>query len=136
MDVKTAFLYSNLLDDQPIYIEQPEGYRDSTDDVYLLLKAIYGLKQLPAIWYATLSIFLRGVGYLALDTDISVFVKGDTFVAVYVDDLLIVGLRIEQINELKQSLSERFRITNLGPYNHYLSLTIRRDRANKAIYLG
>jgi hypothetical protein len=44
MDVKTAFLYSNLLDDQPIYTEQPEGYRDSTNDVYLLLKAIYGLK--------------------------------------------------------------------------------------------
>jgi hypothetical protein len=49
MDVKTAFLYSNLLDDQPIYIEQPEGYRDGTNNVYLLLKAIYGLKQLPAI---------------------------------------------------------------------------------------
>jgi hypothetical protein len=136
MDVKTAFLYSNLLDDQPIYIEQPEGYRDSTDDVYLLLKAIYGLKQSPAIWYATLLTFLRSLGYLALDTDISVFVKGYTFVTIYVDDLLIVGLRIEQINELKQSLSERFRMTDLGPYNHYPSLTIRRDRANKAIYLG
>jgi hypothetical protein len=66
----------------------------------------------------------------------SVFVKGYTFVAVYVDDLLIVGPRIEQINELKQSLSERFRMTDLGLCNHYLSLTIRRDRANKAIYLG
>jgi hypothetical protein len=66
----------------------------------------------------------------------SVFVKRDTFVAVYVDDILIVRLRIEQINELKQSLSERFRMTDLSPYNHYLSLTIRRDRANKAIYLG
>jgi hypothetical protein len=66
----------------------------------------------------------------------SVFVKGDTFVAIYVDDLLIVGPRIEQINELKQSLSERFRMTNLGLYNHYLSLTIRRDRANKAMGLS
>jgi hypothetical protein len=133
MDVKTAFLYSNLLDDQPVYIEQPEGYGDGTDDVYLLLKAIYGLKQSPAIYYATLSTFLRSLGYLALDADMSVFVKGYTFVTVYVDDLLIVGPRI---NELKQSLSERFRMTNLGPCNHYLSLTIRRDRANKAIYLG
>jgi hypothetical protein len=49
MDVKTAFLYSNLLDDQPVYIEQPKGYRDGTNDVYLLLKAIYGLKQFPVI---------------------------------------------------------------------------------------
>jgi hypothetical protein len=53
-----------------------------------------------------------------------------------VDDLLIVGPRMEQINELKQSLSERFKMTDLGPCNHYLGLTIRRDRANKAIYLG
>jgi hypothetical protein len=51
------------------------------------------------------------------------------------DDLLIIRPRIEQINKLKQSLSKRFRITDLGLYNHYLSLTIRRDRANKAIYL-
>jgi hypothetical protein len=76
------------------------------------------------------------LGYSILDSDISVFVKGDTFVAVYVDDLLIVGPRIDQINELKQSLSNRYKMTDLGPCNHYLGLTIRRDRANKAIYLG
>jgi hypothetical protein len=136
MDVKTAFLYSDIPDDQLVYMEQPEGYEDGTNDVCLLLKAIYGLKQSPALWYATLSGFLKGLGYSALDADMSVFVKGTTFVAVYVDDLLIVGPHMEQINKLKQSLSNRFKMTDLGPCNYYLGLTIRRDRTNKAVYLG
>jgi hypothetical protein len=136
MDVKTAFLYSDMPDDQLVYMEQPEGYADGTNDVCLLLKAIYGLKQSPALWYATLLGFLKGLGYSVLDADMSVFVKGTTFVAVYVDDLLIVGPHMEQINKLKQSLSSRFKMTDLGPCNYYLGLTIRRDRTNKAIYLG
>lgn len=44
MDVKTAFLYSELSYKEPIYIEQPDGFTNSTDNVCLLLKALYGLR--------------------------------------------------------------------------------------------
>lgn len=50
MDVKTAFLYSKLNpEEDPIYIEQPDGFTDGTDNVCLLLKALYGLRQSPRI---------------------------------------------------------------------------------------
>lgn len=44
MDVKTAFLHGEL--DQPLYMEQPEGYvmDESKDQVCLLKKSLYGLK--------------------------------------------------------------------------------------------
>jgi hypothetical protein len=42
IDVKTAFLYSNL--DEKIYIKLPEGYNDDDTLVYKLVKSIYGFK--------------------------------------------------------------------------------------------
>lgn len=99
IDVKTAFLYGKLdYKNNPIYIEQPEGFTNSTNNVCLLLKALYRLKQSLRIWYATLTTYLELAGFTTLDADISVFVKNETFIAVYVDDLLIVRLHITEIN--------------------------------------
>lgn len=47
-------------------------------------------------------------GFTTLDANISVFVKNETFIVVYVDDLLIVGLYILEINSVKKHLSDRF----------------------------
>lgn len=49
IDVKTAFLYSKLSYKELIYIEQPDGFTNGTDNVCLLLKALYGLRQLLRI---------------------------------------------------------------------------------------
>jgi hypothetical protein len=45
MDVKTAFLYGTL--DEEIFMEQLEGFEDSTSQVCRLDKALYSLKQSP-----------------------------------------------------------------------------------------
>ena len=44
-DVSTAFLYGEL--EEVIYMQQPEGYDDGTDQVCQLQKSLYGLKQAP-----------------------------------------------------------------------------------------
>lgn len=45
IDVKTAFLYSELNpEEDPIYIKQPDRFTNGTDNMYLLLKALYGLR--------------------------------------------------------------------------------------------
>ena len=49
MDVKTAFLYSNI--DTEIYVEQPKGIKaiGELHKVCKLNKALYSLKQLPRV---------------------------------------------------------------------------------------
>jgi len=50
MDVKTAFLNGNLIED--VYMMQPEGFVDPTDarKICKLQKSIYGLKQASRSW--------------------------------------------------------------------------------------
>jgi transposase InsO family protein len=134
MDVKTAFLYGSL--DEEIFVEQPEGFHDGTNRVCRLNKALYGLKQSPRVWYHTLSDFLKNSDYHPLDADHSVFSNGVTFIAAYVDDLLIIGPDIKKIDDLKRKLSERFKMVNLGPVHHYLGMTVTRDRAHRVLRLG
>lgn len=134
MDVKTAFLYGNVNDE--VYVEQPTGYEEDADSVCLLDKALYGLKQSPRIWYETLTEFLKSLGFEALNADLSVFTRHGMIIAIYVDDLLIVGPSKDDITEVKRSLSGRFQMSDLGPCTHYLGISVRRDRANRCLYLS
>src|SRR6266850_449657 len=50
MDVKGAYLNGTLK--EHIYMHQPEGYKDGTDHICLLIKTLYGLKQAGQEWNA------------------------------------------------------------------------------------
>lgn len=134
MDVKTAFLYGTIAEE--IYVEQPTGMEDGTSRVCKLLKALYGLKQAPRVWYDTLTAFLSDLGFKPLSADLSVFVRDHVFIAVYVDDLLIFGPMKKEIQEIKDRLSERFKMTDVGPVAYYLGIEVTRDRPNRTIYLS
>ena len=64
------------------------------------------------------------------------FIRGQLIIAIYVDDILLVGPSSERIDEVKRSLHDRFSMTDLGPCSYYLGMTVRRDRVNRTIYLG
>lgn len=78
-------------------------------------KSLYGLKQAPRIWYRHLANFLKDIGYRPLIEDNSVFLnpKTNLIIAVYVDDLQIVGADVNAIRKLKRALSDRFQMTDL-----------------------
>ncbi|KAG9767303.1 hypothetical protein KCU88_g7475, partial [Aureobasidium melanogenum] len=134
MDVKTAFLYGDI--DHEIYVEQPHSMADDTPRVCKLRKALYGLKQAPRIWYQTLTNFLRNQGFEPINADLGIFVRSNMYIAVYVDDLLIVGPSIAEIKRIKRALRNRFQMTDLGPCSFYLGMSIQRDRQNRVLYLS
>ncbi|KAK9769258.1 putative Integrase catalytic domain-containing protein [Seiridium cardinale] len=134
MDVKTAFLYGSV--NEEIYVQQPPEFDDGTDNVCKLNKALYGLKQAPRIWYETLASFLKTLGFENLDADVGVFARGNCYIAVYVDDLLIVGPTITEINDIKDALKTKFQMSDLGEVSYYLGMSVRRNRATRTIYLS
>ncbi|GKA86121.1 putative ribonuclease H-like domain-containing protein [Tanacetum coccineum] len=77
MDVKSAFLYGTI--DEEVYVSQPPGFVDPKfpKKVYKVVKALYGLHQVPRAWYATLSTFLLKNGYKRGTIDKTLFIKKD-----------------------------------------------------------
>ena len=59
----------------------------------------------------------------------------DIIIAVYVDDLLIIESRIDDITILKKQIVERFQIKDLKNVSQYLSVKVVRDRPNRTKWL-
>ncbi|GJZ43829.1 putative ribonuclease H-like domain-containing protein [Tanacetum coccineum] len=75
MDVKTAFLNGNLLEE--VYVSQPDGFvnPDNLNHVYKLKKALYGLKQAPRAWYDMLYSFLISQDFSKGSVDPTLFIR-------------------------------------------------------------
>ena len=137
IDVKTAFLYGDV--EETIYVLQPTGFEAKgrgKNKVCKLKKALYGLKQSPRVWYNTLAAYLKELGFEPIAADLSVFTNGTTIVAIYVDDILLTGPDMADIQAVKNKLNKKFEMTDLGPCTYYLGMTVSRDRANRILRLG
>ena len=142
MDVKTAFLYGLI--DQLIYMEIPKGTEtEATKNmVCKLLKAIYGLKQSPRLWYERFSAFLlEKLGLKRIHADHSIFVSGaglkGPVLSVFVDDIKIMAPKDSGIiKRVKAELTAAFSMSDMGPISFYLGLRIDRDRKQRTIKLS
>ena len=165
IDVDSAFLYGDI--DTEVYIELPEGFAES-HTCGKLLKSIYGLKQAPRIWAQTLYRILRELGLVQLQSEHSVFKtkefqatekkrkrfqrstrKSDEdflgyyagpelIIAVYVDDLLIIGKTHEVVEDFKQRLGKRVSMKETGndEARDYLGIEISRNREKGTLRLS
>jgi hypothetical protein len=113
MDVVTAFLIGEM--DEEIYMEQSEWFEEGKNQVYLLLKSLYGLKQVARIWNQKIRDCLLSIGFTQFHTDHCIYINKGTgvIIAIWVDDLLIFGNDIESINDLKQQLRQEFEMKDL-----------------------
>lgn len=139
MDIKTAFLHGEL--EEEIFMKQPEGFEETGQEnlVCRLIKSLYGLKQAPRQWNIKLDKFLTELGFIRLSSDHSIYVSEDEngiiFIAVYVDDLLVISKSLEKIAKLKSDLKSRFEMKDLGEAKYILGIQMERDREKRIIRL-
>ena len=116
-----------------LYIELPEDYRDSCDQVGRLQKAMYGLVQARLLWSKTFSTEFAARGFEQCQADPCVFrrvVRGKVVViiVVYVDDLLVASERKLDEEQAMKDLRYCFPIKDLGEAGFYLGCHMTRDR--------
>ena len=140
MDVKTAFLNGVLEED--IYMEQPEGFRLSGKGRRLVCKlrrSLYGLKQSPRVWNRTFNEFLVSLGFTkCLGDEATYVISGEStqlYLGVYVDDLVLMSEDMDRVNWVKEKLTQKFEMVDLGPVNTILGLKVRRDLGSGVLTL-
>jgi hypothetical protein len=138
-DVKNAYLNSHLQDNIAIYSELPPKYnqfhelllelKDIPNIVCKWLVSVYGSKQGAHNWYAEMKKFFTDLRYLVSIADEAVFFKLDgdkyTIVATATDDFTVIMDSTKSANlVIQKQLMEHFEISNLGPINWLLGVSI------------
>uniref|UniRef100_A0A2N9EGE2 Reverse transcriptase Ty1/copia-type domain-containing protein n=1 Tax=Fagus sylvatica TaxID=28930 RepID=A0A2N9EGE2_FAGSY len=126
MDVKNAFLNGDLSEE--VYMQPPPGLSHPPDKVCRLRRALYGLKQAPRAWFAKFSSTVSRLGFSISSYDSALFLrrtgKGTILLLLYVDDMIITGDDLSEIQELKDFLSQNFEMKDLGHLSYFLGLEI------------
>ncbi|XP_020970300.1 uncharacterized protein LOC110268460 [Arachis ipaensis] len=137
LDVNTAFLHGDLHED--VYMKLSKGLQCSDPNlVCKLTKSLYGLKQASRQWNIKLSAALADLGFTPSENDHSLFTKstGTTFTAilVYVDDLVLVGDDLSEIQAVKIFLDDKFKIKDFGLLKFFIGMEVARSNAGIALY--
>ncbi|KAI3715304.1 hypothetical protein L6452_22283 [Arctium lappa] len=129
MDVKTALLNSILKEE--VYISQPEGFvnQEKPNHVYILDKALFGLKQAPRAWYDVVSKFLVKSGFSKSTVDTTLFIKKEKsdiiLIQIYVDDIIFGSTNPKYCKNFSNLMVSRFQMNMMGEMNSFLGLQVK-----------
>ncbi|SGY26816.1 BQ5605_C018g08800 [Microbotryum silenes-dioicae] len=128
-DIDKAYLHGEL--DHDIWMTTPRGFDFPSNKVLWLRRSIYGLQQAGRIWNRHIDTSLRNLGYKATGTDHCIYSRIDDqqrphYIALYVDDLLIVSPGLDEIERVISGLEQRYGVKRLGPAEYILGIQIRR----------
>jgi hypothetical protein len=94
--------------------------------VYKLLKALYGLKHVPQIWYARLKMFLLEHGYVIGSVDKTLFTlnHGTNFllVQIYMDDIIFGGSSHTLVSRFQEMMESEFQMSMMGELTFFLGI--------------
>ena len=115
-DAKAAFLQAHL--EERIYMEQPSGFKDGSNQVILLQKSIYGLKQAAHMWNECFTKHLFNCGWVSLRSHPCVFIliegKNSLMGALHVDDFHVTGNSKELREKAFAAICARYEMVDEG----------------------
>lgn len=138
LDVVTAFLNPRI-DRENVYMTLPPGLewldpRFPPLGIVLLLKALYGLKPAPRLWYEEINQFLLSIGLAQSTTDPNLYIGAGVLLLLYVDDIILAHTVPHGAEPIKQQLLQRYKMTDLGRAKRFLGVEI--DQTPKGITLS
>ena len=134
LDAVNAFLNSRI--DEETLVEYPEGFKKE-GKVLQLLRALYGLRQSPRLWYKDLTEALQALG-LVLVPDANCLLSNKWLtVLFYVDDILFIyhARDTERFEKLLAILLQRYQMRRMKEAKWFLGIRIIRDRVTRRIWL-
>ena len=136
LDICNAFPNADL--DKEIFMKAPLGMDIEDGYVLKLQKALYGLKQSPHVWNKVFNDFiLNELGFSRCIDDPCLYNKDvgteTIYLLLYVDDILLSGKHTKDLNIIRDLITNRFKITDLGDIKKFIGMNIERNRSKKTI---
>ena len=119
----------------PLGFEEKHG----SDKVYRLRKSLYGLKQSPRAWFECFGKTVTSYGFQQSQIDHTLFYKYSKdgkveILIVYVDEIILTGDDIDELERLKKRLAKDFEIKDLGMLKYFLGEEFARSK--KGIFVN
>ena len=135
-DISVAF--TNAKAEEETYVRFPSnfpaglfsGYKGGT--IARLKRNLYGSKSAPKLWYKCLREFIDSQGFTTVAGHPCLFirvrivdgVKMTIVIGVFVDDLLVTGNSLSEIEKFKIEMNKRFILTDQGQLQYYLGVEV------------
>nr|GEY20607.1 retrotransposon protein, putative, Ty1-copia subclass [Tanacetum cinerariifolium] len=131
LDVKTTFLHGNL--EEVIYMKQPPRYEQG-NNVCLLNKSLYGLKQSHRQWYKRFDEYMLSNGFKCSSYDNCIYYRNYApceyiYLLLYIHDMLIACKNKVKIGSTKSLLKKEFDMKELEEAKKILGMKIVRDQS-------
>jgi len=133
LDVKNAFLNGDW--DEEIYMKIPPGFEHEVDNgrACRFKRSIYGLKPSPRAWFKKFSMTLNQLGYKQRQANHTLFTKHAengkrSILIVYVDDIIVTGDDMQEIDNLNKQLRAEFEVKDLGIMRYFLGMEVARSK--------
>jgi hypothetical protein len=142
IDIKTAFLYGLLPDDETQYMFQPEGFEELGKETYVwkLVRGLYGMKQAGRIWNRTMNAKMLQWGFTRLLSESCIYYRktasGILIAAVHVNDFLIIASSKAENDRFKQQMRSAWTISELGAVRFVVGIAVDWDPPNRVIKLS
>jgi hypothetical protein len=137
-DIKSAFLNALRESAEPVFCELPDGFKESGKCVELL-RALYGLRDSPLLWYKELTSTLRTLGLSPCAEEPCLFQDAEHHVLVlfYVDDILVLYHKTNASmgEKVIAGLKRAYELHDKGDISWFLGIRVIRDRKARKITL-
>jgi len=123
--------------DRDMYIEIPRGIEvpgaDRKDYCLKLIKNLYGQRQAGRVWYEYLKGHLLSLGFTQSSVDECVFYYKRTIFIVYVDDTILLGPDVKELDSVVKLLKTKFNVDSEGDGNlgDYLGIQLKKTGTGK-----
>ncbi|GMF23949.1 unnamed protein product [Phytophthora fragariaefolia] len=138
-DINTAYLNAKLAIRQ--YLRSINGYPCNVNgNVYVVLKALYGLRQSGREWNSELNQWLTDRGYQRSLTEPCLYYRFEeetiVYVLVYVDDILVATNNEQYKVKLFEDLNKAYGIKDQGLLTQYLGVEVEQTPGRITIRQG
>lgn len=134
-DALNAFLNAKL--SRKLHCYTPEGFTDKYGELLQLLRALYGLKEAPLLWYEELSSTLKKLGLKPVPGVPCLYSNDELIVFFYVDDIVVLvhPNHMNAFKDFERRLLQTYEIRALGELRWFLGIRVIRNKTTRNINL-